>query len=371
MKRILIILLCLSLLLAGCGKKTPDPMETVKVPETAPATTQEPTEETTAPTETEPPVPETISGTALADRSYVVAKTLDRGDTVEVVGAYDETFCIVKTELGYGLMETCLIRPEGAKPYEPWTGYALYNARLFNNYHLLPDGAQTLTLNTQIQVLEDMGSWMVVQYEDSIGYMLASEVSKYYIQPSTGGGGGGGTGGADGGDIVLGNWGGVMGLSTFIPQEGDVSGMGTVLVNEAEIILGWFDRGDIAAIVNEEGFVEEKEGWYAVYHQGLYGYVRQELIRREGEEAYSEWDGFAQYQAPVYDNYYLSGEPMTKLTANAGVHILEDLGNCYLVISGENTGYMAKETVSQSFINYGGGGNTGGNSGGDWTPPAM
>lgn len=372
MKRIIMLLLCLSLLLVGCGQKVPEPTnEATKAPETTPATTQKPTEEpTTAPAEIEPPVPEILSGTALVDRSYVILKTLNRDEAVEVVGEYDEIFYIVKTEQGYGLMEKCLVRMDGAESYEPWTGYAVYNAKLYNNYHLLLGEEQKLNMNTQVQVLENLGTCLVVQYEENIFYMVSAEVSKYYIQPSTGGGGGGNTGGADGGDIVLGNWGGVLGLSTFVPQEGEVTGAGTVLVNGAEVILGWFDRNDTVAIVNEEGFVEAKEGWYVVYHEGLYGYVRQILIRQDGEEVYAEWDGFAQYQAPLYDNYYLTGEPVSKLTANASVHILADLGNCYLVTNGENIGYMAKETVSQSFINYGGGGD-GGDTGGDWTPPAM
>lgn len=370
MKKVMMLLLCLSLVLAGCGKKTPESTtEVTGVPETVPATTQKPTEEpTTVPTETEPPVPETVSATALADRTYVVSKMLDRDEPVEVVGEFDEIFYIVKTEEGYGLIEKCLVRMDGAESYKSWTGYAVYNAKLYNNYHLLPGEEQKLSTNTQVQVLEDLGTCLVVQHEENIFYMRPAEVSKHYIQPSTGGSGN--TGGADGGDIILGNWSGVMRLSSFIPQEGEVTGNGIVLVNLAEIYLGWFDRNDTVAIITEEGFMEEKEGWCAVYHEGLYGYVRQNLIQEAGAEDYAEWDGFAQYLAPVYANYYLNGEPETKLSTNTKVHILEDLGNCYLVISGDISGYMAKETVSQSFINYGGGGG-GGDTGGDWTPPAM
>lgn len=370
MKRILAILLCFALILAGCGAKKPEPTESKETESvTVPATTQAPTEEpTTVPTETEPPVPETVSGTALADHTDVVLMTVDRDSTVEIAGEYDDVYYIVKTEQGYGLMEKRLIRLEGAEAYEQWSGYAVYNAKVYNNYHLLPDDVQTLNMNAQVKVLDSLGGYLVVQVEETVGYMRESEVSRYYINPAPAGGGN--TGGADGGDISLRNQGGIIGLYTFVPQSGEVTGKGTVLVNGAEIILGWFDRENSVAIINEEGFAEAKEGWYAVYHDGLYGYVRQSLILKDDEEAYTEWDGFAKYQAPLYDNYYLTGEAVSKLTANASVHILADLGNCYLVTSAETTGYMAKDQVSDTYISYGGGGG-GGNTGGDWTPPAL
>lgn len=371
MKRIFVILLCLSLLLVGCGKNPP--VETT-TPTTEPATvptvqptTAPTTEPTTVPTETEPPVPATLSAAALADRVYVVLMTVDRDSVVEIVEEYDEEFYLVKTEQGYGLIEKRLIRMDGAEGYESWTGYARYKATFYTNYHLLPGNEQPLNTNTKVQVIDALGDTLVVQLEDTIGYMRASELSRSYIQSAPSGGN---SGSADGGDIVLGGVSGIMPLSNFVVQKGDVSGKGTVLAKEAEIVIGWFDRDDPVAIVNEAGFIDEKEGWYGIYYEGVYGYVRQSLIRMDGEEAYTQWDGFAKYQAQMFDNYYLGGEAIAKLSSNAGVHILEDLGNCYLATSGEYTGYIAKDMVSETKINYNSGGG-GGNSGGDWTPPAL
>ena len=367
MKRIIAILLCLSMLLAGCGKKTEEP--TAAPVATAPATTQAPTEEVpTEPAETEPPAPETVAGMALADRSYVVLKMLERGETVDIVGEYDEEFYIVQTQEGYGLMEKRLVRPEGEAEYETWTGYATYNALVYDNYHLLPGNEQKLNLNTQVQLLDSLGDCLVVQLEDSVGYMLESQVSRYYIQSAPAGGGN--TGGADGGDISLGYYGGFYGLSSFIPQEGEVTCAGTVLASDAEVILGWFDREDAMAIVTQEGYAEAKEGWVIVYNDGKCGYVRENLVLQDGQEAYAQWDGFAQYQAAVYDNYYLRGEPTSKLTANANVKVLCDLGNCYMISVDDAIGYAAKDQISATYIVYGGGGG-GESSGGDWTPPAM
>lgn len=373
MKRILLIILCLSLLLAGCKKEVPaDTSAPTTQPTTAPTTaptTVPTTEPTTAPSETEPPVPETLSATALTDDTAVVLTTLERNAVVEIVDEYEEDYYVVKTEQGYGLIEKRLVRMDGEAGYEAWDGYAVYQAKVYNNYHLLSEGVTTLNMNTQVQVIDSFGDCLVVQLEEGIGYMRGNEVSRSYIQPAPSGGGN--AGGADGGDITLGGFGGVTLLSNFIPQSGEVSGKGTVLVDEAEIILGWFDRNEAVDIVNEEGFIDEKEGWYGIYYDGLYGYIRQNLIRQDTQEAYAEWDGFAKYQAQLFDNYYLSGEPISKLNSNASVHILEDLGDCYLATSGEHTGYIAKDMVSETFINYSSGGGNNNASGGDWTPPAL
>lgn len=351
--------------MAACKKN--EPVETTQAPTTLPSAAPT-TEPTTVPTETEPPVPDTLGATALADRTHVVLTTVDREAEVEIVAEFAEEFYVLKLAEGYGLMEKRLVRLDGEAAYEGWTGYTTYQARVYTNYHLLPGDEQTFGTNTQLPVLDDLDGILVVQLEDGIGYMRAKELSRSYIQPAPSGGGN--SGGADGGDIVLGGVSGIFDLSSFAPQEGDVTGKGTVLANGAEIILGWFDRGDAVAIIDEEGFLEEKEGWYGIYQEGLYGYVRQNLLRKYTGEAYTQWEGFAKYQAQLFDNYYLNGEPVSKLSSNAKIQILEDLGHCYLATSGEHTGYIAKDMVSETFINYSSGGNSG-SSGGDWTPPAL
>lgn len=367
MKKILAILICMTLLLAGCKTDVPEASTTMATqePTTVPATQAPTTEPTTVPTETEPPIPVTLSAKALADHVDLVLTTLDRGAVVEIVGEYEEKYYVVKTTEGHGLMEKRLVRLDGAEAYKGWTGYAIYGAKVYTNYHLLPGGEQTLNMNTQIAVLDDLDGTLVVQMPEGIGYMRAGELSRAYIQPAPSGGN---SGSADGGDISLGGTGGVMKLSHFVTHSGDATGKGTVLANEAEVILGWFDRNDTVEIVNEEGFIDEKEGWYGIYREGLCGYARQNLIRKDTEEAYVQWNGFAKYQAQLFDNYYLYGEPVSKLASNAEVQILDDLGNCYLATSGSHTGYIAKEMVSETKINYSSGSE---NSGGDWTPPAL
>lgn len=360
MKRIFVIFLCLMLLLAGCAQQSAPTEATV--PETTVPVTEAPTE----PTETEPPVPETVTGTALVDKTYVILLTVERDSTVEIVGEFEEDFYVVKLETGYGLIEKRLVRMEGAEGYEQWQGYARQNAAFYENYHLTDEEPETLNMNSEVTVLDSLGDCLVVQQGEQIGYMLEKEVSRYYIKPSYGGGGGGT--GADGGDITLSLRGGIVKLSTFVPQSGEVTGKAAVLANGAEILLGWFDSEDAIRIVTEDGFAEPKEGCYTVYLEGVCGYVRQALVLKEGETAYEQWDGYARSNAALYANYYLTGEPASKLQVNAKLKILQDLGNCYLVSVNDSLGYMAKETVSKNYINYNYGG---GGGGGDWSPPAM
>ena len=375
MKRTIIWIVCLTaLLLAGCGRSVlATTEETV-----APTETTVPTE----PTETEPPVPQTLSSTVLADRAPVILITLARGDVVDVVGEYDETYSVVKLETGYGLMEKRLLRMEGEESPEQWTGYARWNTQFYTDYNQKASDAEKLSTNTKLQVLDTMDGLCVVQKEDgTIGYVSESSISRSKIRSksSSGGGGGGGGGasyGADGGDIALSWQGGVTLLSTFVPQTGDTTGKATVLADRAEVLLGWYDREETAQIVTETGFAEPWEGYHTVYLDGLYGYIRQDLLLSEGEVPYAQWEGYARYGSQLFDNYYLSGEPVKKLSTNTKLQVLCELDGCCLVMVDEEIGYLDTTKISERRIvskpsGGGGGGGGGGTAGPEWSPPAM
>lgn len=387
MKRITLVLLCLVLLLtAGCAKQEPV------------ATTEVTTQPTTAPTETTAPptepLPQTEAATILADHVPAILSILSRGDTVDVVGEYDEERYAIKTELGYGLVEKQLLAMPGAEAYEAWTGYSRWNRNVYDNYRLSGTPIQVLKTNTKIEVLDDLGGCCVVKVEDVTGFMKLEDISKTPIRAqksgdssdgsggSSGGGGSSGSGGGqDGGDISLQFNGGIVLLSA-ITQEGSVTGQATVRADGTEVVLGYYDRDETAQVVVESGFAEDWEGYATVMMDDLYAHVPEALIQRKGEDAYTQWDGFAKYNTMFYDNFYLQGEGK-RLNTNTAIHVVADLDTCYLVTVDESFGYVAKTMVSEKRIvskkapvesGGGGGGTSGGGGGGggqEWSDPVL
>ena len=382
MKKYIIVLLALALLFcAGCEKE--EPVET-EAPTTAPT-------ETTVPPTTEEtiPVPELSMGSALVDETPAILDTLMRDDVVDVVGEYDEDHYVIKTDLGYGLVKKELLRLESDAAYEVWTGYAYWNAEVYDNLYLTGEPSQKLRTNTKVEVLDDIGYCYVVRVEETVGFMNPSRLAKWPISSggsgdsggSGGSGGGGGSTGADGGDISLQFNGGIV-LLAAIEQKGDVTGQATVLADGTEVILGYFDRGEEIPMVAEEGFAEKWEGYVTVYLDGLYAYVPQSLVVTEDAAAYEAWDGYSRWNGVVYDNFHLLGDPIDKLYTNVKVHVIAELDNCYVVEANEVTGYMSKDVVSKTRISTGGGNSDsggsggGGNSGGsggsaEWSPPVL
>lgn len=368
-KYILLLLVLVFILCTGCNKQ--EPVQT-EAPTTAPVeTTVPPTTEETV------PVPELSMGTALIDDTPAILDTLTRDEVVDVVGEYDDDHYVIKTDLGYGLVEKELLRMEGEAPYEAWTGYAYWNAEVYDNFHLAGEPVQQLKQDTEVKVLDDLGYCYVVQVEENCGYMNKSSLARW--RSSTGGDGGShgsggskGSTGADGGDISLQFQGGIT-LLAAIEQSGDVVGQATVLADNTEVVLGYFGRGDEIPVVAEDGFAENWDGYVTVYLDGLYAYVPQMLVQKENAEVYEAWDGYSCWNGVVYDNMYLLGDPIDKLYTNVPVHVIAELENCYLVEVEEITGYMSKDVVSKTRIYSGGGSDDGGGSGGgaEWSPPAL
>lgn len=365
MKKYLIILLVLALVLcAGCKKQEAEP---TTAPTTAPTT--EATEETTVPpTEETVPVPEVTMGSALVNKVPAVLSTLNREDVVDVVGEYDEDHYVIKTELGYGLVKKALLRLESEAAYEVWTGYAFWNAEVYDNMNFTGEPVQKLGTNTQVEVLDDIGYCYVVRIEGTEGFMLKSGLSKWFISSNGGGSSSGGSStGADGGNISLQFQGGITFLGA-IEQQGEVTGKAVVLATGTGVILGYFDRGEEIPMVAEAGFAEDREGYVTVYLEGIYAYVPQFMVLTEDAEVYEAWDGYSRWNSDVYDNCYLLGDPVDKLSTNVVVRVIAEFDNCYAVEINDAIGYMSKDQVSETQI-YTGGSSSGGGS--EWAPPKL
>lgn len=363
MKNLMIFLLTAVLLVtAGCSAKQPDSTEAPVLETTIPATeapTEPPTEAPTeAPTE---PVPACINATVQVNDAPAILALLNRGETVDVVGEFDEEHYVIKTEPGYGLVEKQLLRMSGEPDYEVWSGYAKSKAPLYGNYQLMGAVKANLNRNAQIEILDELEFCYVVKVGEESGFIAKDQVRKSYIKYS---GGGGGNGGADGGDISL-SCGGIVTLSA-IQQSGEVIGTAEVLADGTQVILGYFDREELVPVVAEEGFAPDWEGYYTLYLNGLYAYLPKNLALAEGEEAYAQWDGFTGYNAKVYDNRLLQGEGV-KVKTNTSVTVLWDGGDFYVVCIEGDVGYVLLEEVGQNRFTTGGGGG----DGGDWTPPVL
>ena len=359
MKRYLSLLLLLTLLFTGCAAQEA-PVETT-VPETTGETTEttvlETTEETVPETAEETvPEPQVTEVESLLEGLPAVLTVFSRGDRVEVVGAYDGTYLVVKLPEGWGLVEKSLLRMDGDESFEPQIYYARYDAFVYADLYLSGDPIQKPAMNTRFEVLEDLGWCYLVQAGETLGYISKDQLSSY---PITGGNGNGA--GADGGDIVMGVPGGADLLSTFVPQEGEPAGEATVLADGTRALLGWFNLGDMIPLT-EEGSAEPMEGYRTIYVNGIFAYVPELGF----PEAMESWTGYACWGAKLCDDLYLLDTDPTVLNTNAQLKVLQELKSSYLVEFDGKLGYIRKDMVSTTRFSGGSG-----NSDQEWSPPAL
>ena len=98
--------------------------------------------------------------------------------------------------------------------------------------------------------------------------------------------------------------------------------------------------------------------------------VEQRFVRMDSEEAFAEWTGYARWNTQVYDNPYMRGETVTKLTTNKKVEVLEGKGDWLYIRWDDQEGYTNVANISKYRYTSGssdsgdGGGGSGGSSGG-------
>lgn len=361
-KIVLAGLLAAILLLAGCGAKAPTPTgpEESEIPATSETTVE--TQTTTAPTE---PLPETRSAEALVPNTAFYLVFLNRGQTVEVVGAYDETYWVIRLETGYGLVEGALLRMESEAPYEAWTGYTNWNAQTYPDKYMLEAG--TATRGAQVEVLDELTECYLVRLEGELCYMPKSQVSRW---PVTYGGGGSSEdgGSADGGDISLC---GAFQTGNVIPQEGTPTGKATIKADDTEVILGFYAQGEQVDVLVSTDILPERTGFVPVLLSGVAGYVREDCVKQSGEPDYESWVGYARYGTGLYDNLHLTGEIIRTFTANQSVEVLLELKDCFLVRTDGQTGYVRKDMLTTVPVPYGSGGGNDSSGTDEWSPPAF
>lgn len=360
MKKLLLTVLAIAMILAGCSARS------TLAPETTESPAEVTTEETEPPTE---PKPRTVEGKAMVDNTPIALAVFHRGDKVDVVGSLNDEKVIVKTAEGYGVMDAAVLTMTDGEEYAQWQGYPRWNAAFYGNCNLFGEPIQNLSTNP-VRVLDEMGNCYVIEVGDQIGYVAKADVSRYRYSGGGGGGGGAGGGSADGGDISLAAAPTLYWLATF-RQEGTVTGTAIVKGDGAEALLGTLEYEESVSVVVESGFAPELDGYCTVYVNDLYGYVREGLVALPDAEAFEPWTGYSRWGTEMFGSLYLHGEVLQKLGSNTEVEVLWELESCYYIRVNDAVGYVSKTLISPTRFSTGGGG--GGSSGGgeSWSPPML
>lgn len=386
MKRILTFTLALTLLLglAACGKKAEEPTAPATQPTTQPPET---TAETTIPAPTEP---EWTPGLARAGYLGAVYKTFDAGDTVKVVGTFQDYYVVEEEDVDL-LVEQRLVRLDSEEPFESWNGYAKYGTEVYESVYGKGEPT-TLKKNTKITVLEGKEDWLYIEWEDGKGYVSAGQISKWRISSGSSSGGGGGSGGgsssggssgggnSDGTDVDIGSLSatgefGVQLLGAYYgPKADELDAKGTILAQDTEGYVCLLLRGDEVKVTASD------EETVTIWLEGeLFATLPRWAVILDGDAGFETLTGYSLWNGIIYGECQMRTE-LTKLSTNKQVTVLDELTDCYVVEYEGTVGYMSKDKVSQRRITTskpaeeGGGGSSSGGSGGSsgtWTPPAL
>ena len=357
--------------------------------------------------EGQPGEPKLETAVIQADGIPAIRCFLKQGDRVVVTKELDKTFSAVETEQGTGFMETQLLRFPWEPEYESWIGYARSGAKFFKDYELCGKPLKTLSLNTKVLVLDELEDCYLIsldlelpakeeaadqepeeEKETRIGYVEKSKISKTKTEEYSGWDGGNsapapssGPFHQDGGDISMAYYG--LSLLSNAPTEPEKTGEAQVRVDNAKLIILYFQRGDTVQLLVEEGIVPQIEGYLAIYLDGTYAYIPEGWILREGEESFESWKGYSGSGCALYDNYLLRGKAVKTLSLNTKLNVLWDNGTVSFVQLEDTNGtlgFVSSSTLRTSpaptssggdYSSSGGSGNFGNAGSNEWTPPVL
>lgn len=366
MKKYIALLLALCLLTAGCGKKQ-------EAPTAPPASTAAPSTEATEPEPTTPETtaPKTSSVRVMGDNIPVIRALLKKGTSLEVTG-YDGSYAKGTAPEGEGLVQTQFLRfPD--EVFEPFTGYAMWNAGLYTDFTCLGEPTAAFGTNTKLEVLEELDDCYFVSSDGKSGFVPKAQVSKYPIQPSTdeGGssGGSGGSGPQDGGDITMGRPFGIYRMADAVK-----TGQAQAKVDGIPLVLRFCAYGETVAVL-ESGGAPELPGYTAILESDdSTAYIPTAWL--ESSRSFTPWDGYAGGSCKLFDNPTLSGKEVTVIYTNKPLTVLWDTGTAAFVQVEEKRYFAASATLRDTPVpaapedSSGGSGGSGGSS--DlWTPPVL
>lgn len=332
MKKLLLLLTIVLVILAGCSAQPEAPA--AQPLETKAAASQE----AAAPAETAAPAAaenvKTVTARAKANHTPVLLAVLNSGDKVETVGNTDGSTVIIKTDKGFGQIGRCYIRLENEPAYDKWEGFTSWNDSAYKSFRLV--GSAEQLKERKVTVLDELDNCYAVSLEDKIFFVEKTAVShsKQYADPA----------GAA-----------FAGFTAYLPeamvaQTGDVTGNAAVKVDAAECILTTLSAGQEVTVVTA-GEAPELDGYYTVLVDGMFGFVRKDLVEMPGDAMYEKWNGYARWNAVMFENMELDGEVVQKLFTNLKVTVLDEIENAYLVTVNGKNGYVQKDRISPNQIN--------------------
>lgn len=116
-----------------------------------------------------------------------------RGEQVRVL-SQDGDICTLYIDGVFASVETRCLLLEGEEPFESRTGYAASGAELFSDFYLCGAPQQSLTMNTELTLLADLGECYLVSLpEGDMGYIALDQVNDQPVVYNNYGGGGGGS----------------------------------------------------------------------------------------------------------------------------------------------------------------------------------
>ena len=298
----------------------------------------------------------------------LIAMKLTRGTSVKIIGETDKFYYIEYADGMIYCTEKTLLRLEGEAAAQERTGYARYNACVYDNPYLHGDHFTKLSQNTALTVLDQLGNLMLVSWQTSdvnkqSGYMAAGSFSSGWIQdwvPSSGGGssggggpsGGGGSaggggfsgGGQDGGDIALAFQSGKVIFAESISWHRDEKytvKQGTVFADGTNAYLAHFlQRGEEVLVASAD---KEK---CIIWCDGSVCQTDRAAIHLTEDEEYTPWTGYIQPNGVLYTLPETESNGRKEST-NTEV-LVEDEYQDYYIVSLNGSYYCAEKTAVKS-----------------------
>jgi len=366
MKKYISIILATLMFCGLCACGSEPAVETTPAP--TPSATPEPTP-TPIPTPTPTPEPEWEPGTVRVGPVGLVHSLANRGDELNAIGQWGDYYIVSQGEYEL-LVEAQFLRMESEEAFEVKVAYADGDTNVFASAYLSGEPVDTLSQNTELQVLDGKGDWLYVEWDEGKGYIAAENANDSPIRYRGGGGGGGGGGGADGGDITLGylinEKPSLILLSAYVGPEYSAfdSCKATVLSDSTELCYCIFGYGDTVRVT-----AVGEESCTLFVGSDIFAEFPRNLIFMDGDAEYESWIGYTEDESMIYEDYRMR-KLLAETELNDTVEVIDCIGDTCVVRYNDQIGYVSFESLSETQIvyRYSGGGGGGGD---EWSAPVL